>query len=242
MARKQTGFSARAAFATNVKLHSVGAQGFLEGTGRRAPEGPEAGVDEAGRGCLAGPVVAAAVILPSDVDLPGLADSKILSAGQRAGLAARIGLAAVAWGVGVIWPKEIDHTDILRATFKAMSRAAASLRVRPSLLLVDGKFPVPEALLQDVMGAPLPRQKAVVDGDALIPCISAASIIAKTFRDNLMEKLDRRYPGYGFARHKGYGTKEHLEAIRLLGPCRMHRKTFRGVRTEAVALRQGSLF
>lgn len=233
---------ATTAFAMTVNPYPVGAQGFLDGTIRRAPEGPEAGVDEAGRGCLAGPVVAAAVILPSDASLPGLADSKTLSADQRAGLAARIGLVAVAWGLGVIWPEEIDRTDILRATFKAMSRAAASLRVRPSLLLVDGKFPVPEVLLQDAMAAPLPRQKAVVHGDALIACISAASIIAKTFRDNLMEKLDRRYPGYGLARHKGYGTKEHLEALRRLGPCRMHRKTFRGVRTEAVALRQGSLF
>ncbi len=217
-------------------------QGLLEGLVSCASRGPTAGVDEAGRGCLAGPVVAAAVILPPGSELPGLADSKTLSAAQRAGLAARIGLTAVAWGLGVIWPAEIDRIDILQATFRAMSRAAASLRVRPAHLLVDGKFSVPEAHLRVAMDVgPLPSQRAIVDGDALIPCISAASIIAKNFRDALMEKLDRRYPGYGFARHKGYGTREHMDALRCLGPCRLHRVTFRGVRAEKGAVRQGSL-
>ncbi len=221
---------------------SVFDQGLLEGVTPCILQGPTAGVDEAGRGCLAGPVVAAAVILPPDVELPGLADSKVLSAAQRAGLAVRIGLTAVAWGVGVVWPKEIDRIDILQATFKAMGRAAASLRVRPARLLVDGKFPVPEVQLRAVMGVrPLPSQRAVVDGDALIPCISAASIIAKTFRDTLMEKLDRRYPGYGFARHKGYGTREHMDALRRLGPCRLHRISFSGVRGEEGTVQQGTL-
>ena len=217
-------------------------QGFLSGAFRQRKSGLEAGIDEAGRGCLAGPVVAAAVILPPDADLPGLADSKVLSAPQRAGLAARIGMVAVGWGLGVVWPAEIDRTDILRATFKAMSRAVATLRNRPSRLLVDGKFPVPEAMLREALGGAVPAQRAIVDGDALVPAISAASIIAKTFRDNLMEKLDIRYPGYDFAKHKGYGTREHLEALRRLGPCRMHRMTFKGVRPEAASLEQGSLW
>lgn len=203
-----------------------------------------AGIDEAGRGCLAGPVVAAAVILPAAADLPGLADSKTLSASRRDGLAAEIGAQALAWGLGVIWPWDIDRINILQATLKAMSRAVAALKVRPQVLLVDGKQTLPEDLLR----APLPRQKAVIDGDALVPVISAASILAKTFRDDLMDRLDRRYPVYGFARHKGYGTREHLEALRTHGPCRLHRLSFAKVLPEAGrgeagqgVLRQGSL-
>lgn len=201
-----------------------------------------AGIDEAGRGCLAGPVVAAAVILPAQTHLEGLADSKTLSASRRDGLAAQIGSEALAWGLGVIWPWDIDRINILQATLLAMSRAVAALKVRPKVLLVDGKQTVPESLLRD----PLPLQKAVVDGDALVPVISAASILAKTFRDDLMDRLDRRYPAYNFAKHKGYGTAEHLEALRLHGPCRLHRLTFRKVLPEeagkgAACIRQGTL-
>lgn len=203
-----------------------------------------AGIDEAGRGCLAGPVVAAAVIFPEGVSLPGLADSKVLSPTRRAGLAAEIGTVALAWGLGVVWPAEIDRINILQATLKAMCHAAGVLKVRPEALLIDGNQTIPEPFFQ--MGScwwsRAPRQKAIVDGDALVPLISAASIIAKTFRDTLMEKLDRRYPQYGFAKHKGYGSKEHLEALREHGPCPIHRLTFRGVLPEKVKTdRQGSL-
>ena len=200
-----------------------------------------AGIDEAGRGCLAGPVVAAAVILPDGASIPGLADSKVLSPTRRDGLAAEIGTVALAWGIGVVWPPEIDRINILQATLKAMCHAAAVLKVRPKGLLIDGNQLVPVPLFARWGWSPLPRQKFVVDGDALVPVISAASIIAKTFRDMLMDKLDRRYPGYGFAKHKGYGSKEHFAALRELGPCPMHRKTFRGVLPEQPVARQGSL-
>lgn len=200
-----------------------------------------AGIDEAGRGCLAGPVVAAAVILPEGASISGLADSKVLSPTRRDGLAAEIGTVALAWGIGVVWPPEIDRINILQATLKAMCHAAAVLKVRPQGLLIDGNQLVPEPLFARWGWSPLPRQKSVVDGDALVPVISAASIIAKTFRDMLMDKLDRRYPGYGFAKHKGYGSKEHFAALREHGPCPMHRKTFRGVLPEQSSVRQGSL-
>jgi len=185
-----------------------------------------AGVDEAGRGCLAGPVVAGAVILPGVYDLPGLTDSKRLSAGKRQALEPAIKAQAVAWGVGVIWAGEIDRINILNATFRAMVRAVAALKERPSELVIDGDKIVPSHLL----GMPLVTQRAVVKGDLSVPAVSAASILAKTFRDRLLTHLDKRYPGYGLALHKGYGTAEHLEAIRTLGPCRLHRLTFRGVR------------
>lgn len=190
-----------------------------------------AGIDEAGRGCLAGPVVAAAVIFPPQPGIEGLADSKLLSPTRRSGLAAEIGTVALAWGVGVVWPAEIDRINILQATFKAMCHACTVLKRHPQGLLIDGNKTIPERYFQEraVAWPTLPRQKAIIDGDALVPLISAASILAKNFRDMLMTKLDRRYPGYGFAKHKGYGSKEHLEALRKLGPSPMHRLTFRGV-------------
>ena len=187
-----------------------------------------AGIDEAGRGCLAGPVVAAAVILPAGVKIAGLDDSKVVPATRRAGMAAEIGAVALAWGLGVVWPREIDAINILEATFKAMSRAVRVLKKTPELLLVDGDKQIPGAWLQRETGR-LYTQRAIVDGDALVPAISAASILAKVFRDDLMGRLDRRYPGYGFARHKGYGTAEHLAALEALGPCPLHRMTFRKV-------------
>ena len=190
-----------------------------------------AGIDEAGRGCLAGPVVAAAAILPPGARIEGLDDSKAVPATRRAGLAAQIGEVAVAWGLGLVWPREIDRINILEATFKAMSRAVRTLKVRPELLLVDGNREIPRAWLQSVAGF-APAQKAIVGGDALVPAISAASILAKVTRDELMERMDRRYPQYGFARHKGYGTAEHLAMLRKYGPCPMHRMSFRKVRPE----------
>lgn len=182
-------------------------------------QGIRAGIDEAGRGCLAGPVVAGAVILPPDFDLPGLTDSKKLSSRRRAVLAQAIKAQAVSWALGFSWPGEIDRINILQATLAAMSRALDALTVVPELVLVDGNQRFP---------SPLPQQ-TVVGGDALHPCISAASILAKTFRDDLLLRLDERHPGYGLAVHKGYGTKEHLDALRRLGPSPAHRISFRGV-------------
>ena len=185
-------------------------------------DGVRAGIDEAGRGCLAGPVVAGAVILPPGYDLPGLTDSKKLSPRRRAELAQAIKAQAVSWALGFSWPREIDRINILQATLAAMSRALCALRVQPDCVLVDGNRAFPSQL----------TLTTVVGGDAIHPCISAASILAKTFRDELLERMDERYPGYGLAVHKGYGTREHLEALRRLGPSPAHRATFRGVRPE----------
>lgn len=183
---------------------------------------PFAGLDEAGRGCLAGPVVAAAVILPEPFDLPGLGDSKQLSEARRLELEPLIKARCTAWGLGLAWPREIDRTDILRASLASMARAVAVLKTAPVFLAVDGNQTIPSHI----------PQQTVVGGDAKVPAISAASILAKTFRDRLMAALDRRYPGYGFAGHKGYGTKVHLAALAELGPSRMHRMTFKRVRPE----------
>ena len=194
-----------------------------------AEPGPEwvAGVDEVGRGCLAGPVVAGAVILPEVYALPGLTDSKAMTEAARNTLEPEIRRQAVAWGLGVVWPGDIDRINILQATFLAMRRAVAGAAARmgavPRLVLVDGNHRIPE------LDFP---QRAEIKGDGRIPAISAASVLAKVFRDRLMTSLDRRYPDYGLAVHKGYGTKVHLEALRSLGPTRMHRLTFRGVRPD----------
>ena len=214
--------------------------------GRPNDPGITAGVDEAGRGCLAGPVVAGAVILPASFDLPGLTDSKACTAKQRDTLAPRIKACAVSWGLGIVWPRRIDAINILQATFEAMSLAIRHLRTTPALLLIDGDKTVPEAVLtrlwsQGHAGTP-PHQRAIIHGDATEPAISAASILAKTCRDRLMTSLDKRWSGYGFAVHKGYGTRDHYEALRRLGPCPQHRLTFRGVCEEKpAAVRQGSL-
>lgn len=203
----------------------------------------DAGIDEAGRGCLAGPVVAAAVMLPAAYALPGLDDSKACTRATRERLAPRIRACALAWGLGLVWPRQIDRINILQATFTAMSRAVRCLRLSPARLLVDGNKPLPlpvlEAQWRRGHSAPLPAQRAIVGGDASVPAIAAASILAKVFRDRLMCSLARRWPGYGLEIHKGYGTQAHLDALRRLGPCPLHRRTFRGVRPEGPA--QGSL-
>ncbi|MBI9087500.1 MAG: ribonuclease HII [Desulfobacterales bacterium] len=195
-----------------------------------------AGVDEAGRGCLAGPVVAGACILPEEYDLPGLNDSKKVTARKREVLYDLIRHQAVAWAIGVVWAPEIDRINILEATYVAMGKAVRALKATPVFLQIDGNKTIPAYALQ--MNIP---QECVIQGDGKIPAISAASIMAKTFRDRLMVKLARRYPGYGISKHMGYGTKMHMDAIRELGPSRIHRLTFRGVKPETVEQKQGSL-
>jgi len=190
-----------------------------------------AGIDEAGRGCLAGPVVAGAVILPAAYALPGLTDSKKLSAAKRERLAPAIKAQAVAWAVGLSWPGEIDRINILQATLAAMSRAVRALRVVPDVLRIDGNKAIPSVHFS-FLAAP-PRQETVVGGDLTVPAISAASILAKTYRDRLMGIFAGRHPGYGFEAHKGYGVAVHLQALRRLGPCPIHRLTFRGVLPES---------
>lgn len=179
-----------------------------------------AGVDEAGRGPLAGPVVSAAVILDPAYPIAGLADSKELSPARREVLAEQIRTRALAWSLGRAEVEEIDRLNILRATLLAMTRAVAALTVRPTLVLVDGNQ-VP------AVGCEV---RAIVRGDASVPQISAASIVAKVARDQEMLELDRHYPGYGFAVHKGYPTKQHLAALRALGISAVHRRSFGPVR------------
>ena len=207
----------------------------------RAEEGAAltAGVDEAGRGCFAGPVVAGAVIFAEGFDLVGLDDSKSLSAEERERLSCDIREFALGWGIGLSWMGEIARLNILQASLMAMARALAAMRLRmkagpqvPSVVLVDGTQTIPPLYFRR-LGMPEPEQHAVVDGDALVPCISAGSILAKTFRDALMDRLDARWPEYGFAKHKGYGTREHREALRRYGPCPLHRLDFHGVLPEA---------
>ncbi|HNX11256.1 MAG TPA: ribonuclease HII [bacterium] len=181
-----------------------------------------AGVDEAGRGPLAGPVVAAAVIFDShfQIDSPELEkikDSKKLSAKQRERLFTLIKEKAVAISIGTVGHGTIDNINILQATFLAMDKAVATLSVQPDYVLVDGKFTIPQSDK---------KQEAVIDGDAKVFSIAAASIIAKVSRDYLMAELHKKYPEYNFLQHKGYGTKSHLEALREFGPSPIHRRSF----------------
>lgn len=174
------------------------------------------GIDEAGRGPLAGPVCAAACVLPADLELEGLNDSKKLSEKRREALYDQITAQALAWAVCLADEKTIDEINILQATFRAMRGAVSKLGLSPDLCLVDGN--------QDP-GLGLPTQ-TVVKGDGTCASIAAASILAKVTRDRLMVELDAQYPGYGFAAHKGYGTKAHYAAIDALGLCPIHRRSF----------------
>ena len=174
------------------------------------------GVDEAGRGPLAGPVCAAAVILPPHLELPGLTDSKKLTDKKRRELFPVIKEQALAWGIGLATEQEIDEINILQATFLAMERALEQLNVRPDLALIDGNR-------EKDFGLPV---KTVVKGDSLSANIAAASVLAKVTRDDLMVALSEEYPQYGFEIHKGYGTKAHYAALREHGACPVHRMTF----------------
>lgn len=174
------------------------------------------GVDEAGRGPLAGPVCAAAVILPVGLELPGLNDSKKLSEKQREALFMPIKAAAKAYGIAFATVEEIENLNILNATFLAMNRAIAQLSPQPELALIDGNRST---------GITLPS-RCVVKGDSRCADIAAASVLAKVSRDHYMLEMAKEYPEYGFERHKGYGTKLHYEAIRKYGPCPIHRPSF----------------
>ena len=179
-----------------------------------------AGIDEAGRGPLAGPVTAAAVILPVGLSIPGVDDSKKLSPDKREKLFEIIMAQALSVGVGIIGPAEIDLINILQATRRAMLAAVRQLTPQPDCLLIDGISTIDSTI----------AQKTIKKGDSLSLSIAAASIIAKVTRDRFMIAMDSEYPGYGFSGHKGYGSAAHLEAIRRLGPSPIHRLTFRGVK------------
>ena len=178
----------------------------------------EAGLDEVGRGCLAGPVVAAAVILPVDYTHPILTDSKQLTRAQRETLRVDIERDALAWAVAEVSPQHIDEVNILRASFLAMHRAVDALVIRPEHLLVDGNRFVPYPMIPHV---------CIVKGDALYLSIAAASVMAKTYRDNLMTRLSEEFPAYNWAQNVGYPTPIHRAAIRQFGPTKHHRMSFR---------------
>lgn len=177
----------------------------------------EAGCDEAGRGCIAGPVVAAAVILPRGMDFPEFDDSKKLSEKQREKLRIKVLENAEAYGVGIVSAEEIDEINILNASFLAMHRAIDQLKIRPELLLIDGnRF----NKYKDI------KHQCIVGGDAKYQAIAAASILAKTTRDHIMEELDNQYPNYNWKKNKGYPTLEHKNAVAEFGMSPFHRKTF----------------
>ncbi len=189
----------------------------LENAARRFGIVHVAGVDEVGRGCLAGPVVAAAVILHPDRYIQGVADSKLLPAETRERLSLEIIEAAIAWSICVVEPPEIDRLNIHKASLHAMHQAVMGLVPLPGLVLIDG-FPIPQLVL---------AQRALVGGDRRVSAIAAASIVAKVHRDRLMCELHERDPRYGFDRHKGYATADHLAAVDRCGYSEAHRRTFR---------------
>jgi len=204
--RRRTGSASKApSFAVEIEVRAAGFQHV-------------AGTDEVGRGCLAGPVVAAAVLLPPGLRIRGLRDSKELSTIQRERLASRITDRAVSVAYGVCSVSEIDSMNILRASLEAMRRSLAGLNPAPDFVLVDGN--------QEIHPLPVP-QKTLVGGDARCHAIAAASVLAKVKRDALMQELDRQYPGYDLASHKGYATRTHIDAIEELGLSACHRKSFR---------------
>ncbi len=204
-----------------------------------------AGFDEAGRGALAGPVVSAVVVFREDFDLIGLDDSKKLTHKERLELSKEIKEFALAYGIGYASHKVIDKENILQASLISMAKALEDLikrnKLLPKNLFIDGTQIIPSHYFPKYAPSYTleAKQKAIIDGDALVPVISAASVLAKVTRDEIMSNLDKHYPNYKFAKHMGYGSKEHREAILQFEPCKIHRKTFKGVRKDQ---KQASLF
>jgi ribonuclease HII len=192
---------------------------FYEDQARKGGYGLIAGVDEAGRGPLAGPVVAAAVILPQGIELEGVRDSKKMTAKAREEAFLVINRQALGCGIGVVSHGHVDKFNVLRASLEAMRRAVLALDPQPEFLLVDGINSVPIQI----------PQRCLKKGDQISKSISAASVVAKVYRDRIMDSYHERYPAYGFAKHKGYGTQRHLETLKKFGPCPIHRLTFKGV-------------
>lgn len=190
-----------------------------------------AGIDEVGRGPLAGPVVAAAVVLPTEMRLPPLKDSKKLTAFQREELCRVILAEALDFGIGCVEAREIDRVNILQATFQAMLKALQGLRVPPQYVLIDGPYELPMSI----------PQAGIARGDQVCSSIAAASIVAKVHRDRMMVEYDEMYPAYGFARNKGYGTVAHCVALEKWGPCPLHRRSFRRVANANQEFRKSSL-
>ena len=199
-----------------LEAERVRLQGMREYEDMYAASAPVCGIDEAGRGPLAGPVVAGAVILPEDCEILYLNDSKKLSEKKREALFLEIQEKAVAWSVGIVGPDRIDEINILQATYEAMRIAIAKLGQEPGILLNDAVT---------IPGISLP-QVAIVKGDAKSVSIAAASIMAKVTRDHMMAEYDQLFPEYGLARHKGYGTAAHIAVLKEIGPCPIHRRTF----------------
>ena len=191
-----------------------------------------AGIDEAGRGPLAGPVVAAAVVLPRQFKNDEVRDSKLLTVMQRERLAPVIKANAMSWGLGIVDVQEIDRFNILKAALMAMAQACQALAPAPDLLLIDGNQTIPVEFFNLARASclPAPRQSAIIKGDRICLSIAAASILAKVARDQIMIELDGIYPQYGFAGHKGYGSAAHLRALRRHGPSPVHRRSFAPVR------------
>jgi ribonuclease HII len=194
-----------------------------------------AGVDEVGRGPLAGPVVAAAVVLPRGFTHAEIKDSKMLTAEQRERLLPTIRASALCWGVGVVEVDEIDRINILQASLLAMVKAFRALRPVPDCLLIDGNQKIPGEFFQmSAVFDQLPFQRTIIKGDQLCVSIAAASILAKVARDTMMVELDKTYPEYGFAHHKGYSCIAHIDALRRFGPSPIHRRSFKPVRAMCV--------
>ena len=206
-------------------------QGAIEGQSYSRGFKCIAGLDEAGRGPLAGPVVAAAVVLPRGFTHSEIKDSKLLTAEQREKLLPTIRESALCWGVGVVEVEEIDRINILRASLLAMVKAFRALRPVPDCLLIDGNQMIPAELFQfNAVLKQLPQQKTIIKGDQRCVSIAAASILAKVARDTIMVELHKTYPEYGFAHHKGYSCVAHMEALRRFGPSPIHRRSFKPVR------------
>lgn len=195
-----------------------------------------AGLDEVGRGPLAGPVVAAAVVLPREFKYPDIKDSKLLSPKQRLAVAPVIRELALSWSIGIVEVEEIDRINILKASLLAMAHALKGLARVPDYLLIDGTHKIPGEFLEpsDSVASAQPLQRPIVKGDRRCVSIAAASILAKIARDQIMVELDKDYPGYGFGQHKGYGSAAHLAALRRLGPSAVHRRSFKPVRDVSI--------